>query len=131
MRVKMTVLVVLVVVGVGAALGFAWPFGRRAKELKLPGTVEIHEVRLGPRVAGRVKEVLVKESYIVKAGQELVRLDVPDLEAQKATSNFMSDSGCHRSDGSHPFLDSELPFHFSRLCDVLKNHQVAGRRSFL
>jgi multidrug resistance efflux pump len=84
MRVKIAVLTVVVVVGAVAALGFAWSLGHRKKELKLPGLVEIHEVRLGPRVAGRVKEVLVKESDTVEAGQVLLRLDVPDLEAQRA-----------------------------------------------
>jgi multidrug resistance efflux pump len=78
-------LAVVVLAGAAAALGFAWPFGNRSPELKLPGLVEIQEVRLGPRVAGRVKEVLVKESDVVEAGQVLVRLDVPDLEAQRAT----------------------------------------------
>jgi multidrug resistance efflux pump len=69
--------------GVVAALGFAWPFGKRDEVLKLPGIVEIHEVRLGPRVGGRVKEVLVTEGDPVKAGQPLVVLDVPDLQAQR------------------------------------------------
>jgi HlyD family secretion protein len=86
MRVKLVgaILVGVVLAGVAAALGFAWPFGRKSQELKLPGLVEIHEVRLGPRVAGRVKEVLVKESDVVEPGQVLLRLDVPDLEAQRA-----------------------------------------------
>jgi multidrug resistance efflux pump len=86
MRLKLigTALAVVVAAGAAAALGFAWPFGSKQKELKLPGLVEIHEVRLGPRVPGRVKEVLVKESDTVEPGQVLLRLDVPDLEAQRA-----------------------------------------------
>lgn len=86
MRAKWVGVGVLVVTlaGVAAALGFAWPFARKAGELRLPGLVEIHEVRLGPRVAGRVKDVLVKESDVVEPGQPLVRLDVPDLDAQRA-----------------------------------------------
>jgi multidrug resistance efflux pump len=83
MRGKLIVLGLVVLAGVGAALGFAWPFGHGPQVLKLPGLVEIHEVRLGPRVAGRVKEVLVREGVVVQAGQALVRLDVPDLEAQR------------------------------------------------
>lgn len=77
-------LAVVVVAGTVAALGFAWPFSKRSAELKLPGLVEIHEVRLGSRVAGRVKEVLVKESDTVEPNQVLLRLDVPELEAQRA-----------------------------------------------
>src|SRR5947209_13877652 len=83
MRVKTLVVVVVVLGGVAAALGFSWPFGHRPKVLKLPGMVEIHEVRLGARVGGRVREVLVKESDVVAPGQVLVRLDVPELEAQR------------------------------------------------
>src|SRR5947207_3143613 len=85
MRIKLIGLgsALVVAAGVAAALGFAWPFGKRSAELKLPGVVEIHEVRLGPRVPGRVKEVLVKESDTVEAGQVLLRLDVPELEAQR------------------------------------------------
>jgi multidrug resistance efflux pump len=83
MRIKMAVLGLVVLAGVAAALGFAWPFGHRQRVLKLPGLVEIQEVRLGPRVPGRVKEVLVREGEVVRAGQPLVRLDVPDLEVQR------------------------------------------------
>ena len=71
------------VIGALAALGFTWPFGKRDGVLKLPGIVEIHEVRLGARVAGRVREVLVTEGDKVQAGQPLVVLDVPELHAQR------------------------------------------------
>jgi multidrug resistance efflux pump len=85
MRVKSILAALAIVAGGAAALGFAWPFHCGGKVLTLPGTVEVHEVRLGPRVAGRVGEVLVTEGDHVSAGQELVRLDVPDLLAQRAT----------------------------------------------
>ena len=39
------------------ALGFFWPFGGRPETLRLPGIVEIQEVRLGSKVGGRVAEV--------------------------------------------------------------------------
>lgn len=83
MRPRFLVAGVVILAGAAAALGFAWPFGRRAAALQLPGVVEIQEVRLGPRVAGRVRQVLVREGDGVRAGQELVRLDVPELEAQR------------------------------------------------
>jgi HlyD family secretion protein len=74
----------LLLAGVAAALGFSFSLRSRAKVLTLPGMVEVHEVRLGPRVAGRVQAVLVTEGDHVKEGQELVRLDVPELVAQRA-----------------------------------------------
>lgn len=66
------------------ALGFFWPFRRHSDQLRLPGVVEIQEVRLGSKVGGRVADVLVSEGDVVKAGQVLVRFEAPELEAQKA-----------------------------------------------
>jgi multidrug resistance efflux pump len=66
----------------GAAVAYFYPWGGDDRALRLPGVVEIQEVRLGPRVAGRVAEVLVAEGVHVKAKDVLVRLDVPDLQAQ-------------------------------------------------
>jgi HlyD family secretion protein len=80
---KSVTVVVLLLVGIAAALGFFWPFGDRGDTLRLPGVVEIQEVRLGSKIGGRVAEVFVREGSEVKAGQPLVRLEVPELEAQR------------------------------------------------
>jgi HlyD family secretion protein len=71
-------------VAVCAGLGFFWPFGHRQEVLRLPGTVEIQEVRLGSKVGGRVLEVLVMEGQLVKPKDKLVVFDVPELKAQLA-----------------------------------------------
>jgi HlyD family secretion protein len=77
------ILIGLVVLAVAAAaLAYFWPFGRGPAELRLPGVVEIQEVRLGPRVGGRVSEVLVVEGDVVKPDQVLVKLQAPELDAQ-------------------------------------------------
>ena len=75
-----------------ACLGFFWPFGSRRDILRLPGIVEIQEVRLGSKVGGRVKHLVGKsgsesnggnlEGQVVEADQKLVIFDVPELEAQ-------------------------------------------------
>jgi multidrug resistance efflux pump len=65
-----------------AALGFFWPFGNHQEVLRLPGIVEIQEVRLGSKVGGRVLKVLTKEGEMVKPGEELVIFDVPEVQAQ-------------------------------------------------
>jgi multidrug resistance efflux pump len=65
------------------ALGFFWPFGRRPQVLRLPGVVEIQEVRLGSKIGGRVAEVHTREGKIVERGELLVRFDVPELKAQE------------------------------------------------
>src|SRR5437660_1333177 len=83
MRWKMILAGVLATVAVGAGLGFYWPFGGRQGSLQLPGVVEIQEVRLGSKIVGRVAEVLINEGDLVEAGQVLVRLEAPELEAQR------------------------------------------------
>jgi multidrug resistance efflux pump len=68
----------------GTALGLWWAWSRPADGLKLPGVVEIQEVRLGSKIGGRVAEVLVREGDLVRPGQVLVKLEAPELEAQAA-----------------------------------------------
>jgi multidrug resistance efflux pump len=66
-----------------AALAYWRPFGARETVLTLPGTVETQEVRLGSKSGGRVAEVLVREGDLLTPCQLLVRLEVPELEAQR------------------------------------------------
>lgn len=67
-------------------------YGPESSDLKLPGVVETHVVRLGPRTGGRVAEVSVAEGDLVQAGQILVRLEAPELEAEReqAQSQLMA-----------------------------------------
>jgi HlyD family secretion protein len=80
---KSVTTIVLFLAAIAAGLGFFWPFGGPADSLRLPGVVEIQEVRLGSKIGGRVAEVFVQEGSEVKAGQPLVRLEAPELEAQR------------------------------------------------
>lgn len=68
-----------------AAVPFSclWPWGHGPQVLRLPGIVEIQEVRLGSKIGGRVAEVDVAEGDVVSAGQVLVRFEVPELQAQQ------------------------------------------------
>jgi multidrug resistance efflux pump len=89
---KWTLLVVVVVMlaGLGGALGFFWPFGSK-NAIKLPGVVEIQEIRLASKAGGRIAELYVSEGQTVEAGQRLVRLDVPELKAQHAQAKAQLD----------------------------------------
>src|SRR5262245_49571108 len=84
---KRSLVMVLVGLGIVAAvavsLGFFWPFSNNHKVLVLPGTVEVHELRLGSKVGGRVAEVNVREGDVVDAGKQLLRFDAPELQAQR------------------------------------------------
>jgi multidrug resistance efflux pump len=68
---------------VGVALGCWLPFRHGPQVLRLPGVVEIQEVRLGSKVGGRVAQVNTTEGDLVEAGQELVVFEAPELEAQR------------------------------------------------
>jgi HlyD family secretion protein len=71
-----------VLAAAAVSLGFCWSFNTGPHALQLPGTVEVQEVRLSPRIGGRVGRVAVAEGDVVKPGQPLVYLDVPELTAQ-------------------------------------------------
>src|SRR5262245_41491004 len=83
MRTRKIVLGIGLLTSVAAALGCWWRLGERGTELRLQGTVEVQEVRLGSKIGGRVAEVLIREGDLVQAGQVLVRLEAPELEAQR------------------------------------------------
>jgi multidrug resistance efflux pump len=67
---------------VALGLGFYWPLSHSKRGLRLPGVVEIQEVRLSSKVGGRVARVAVAEGNLVQPGQPLVYFDVPELQAQ-------------------------------------------------
>ncbi|GAB1582811.1 secretion protein HlyD [Phyllobacterium phragmitis] len=82
-------LVVLLVLLLAAGATAAWWFDVPAhlgwgdqpdSNLTLYGNVDIRQVQLGFRVAGRIKEVLVDEGDAVKAGDVLARLDAAPAE---------------------------------------------------
>src|SRR5581483_6258313 len=77
-------LIGLAVVGMATAAGFAYFWsGSSAQEVRLPGTVEVQEVRLASKVGGRVLTVAVREGQVVEAGQVLVTFDAAELTAQR------------------------------------------------
>ena len=68
---------------VGAAAYWFWPASRGPAELKLPGTVEIQEVRLGSRIAGRVSTVPIHEGQVVEPGTVLFTLEPFEWSAKR------------------------------------------------
>jgi multidrug resistance efflux pump len=82
MKRKYAIAIALLLAACLCALGFFWPFRRSQSVLKLPGIVEIQEVRLASKVGGRVLKIHVQEGDMVEPGRPLVTLDVPELEKQ-------------------------------------------------
>ncbi len=58
--------------------------GRGADVITASGTVEATEADLGFQVPGRIDTIAVREGDRVRAGQELARLDVTELQARRA-----------------------------------------------
>ncbi|MGE3803062.1 MAG: HlyD family secretion protein [Gemmataceae bacterium] len=80
---KRVTLITGLVLAIGAGLGFFWVHEHHGQPLRLPGTVETQDVRLSSRVGGRVANIAVREGEMVEAGQPLVALAVPELQAQR------------------------------------------------
>jgi len=53
------------------------------QSMKLSGTIEAKEITLACKVTGRVNNVLVEEGQVVRAGQPLVEIALPELQAQR------------------------------------------------
>lgn len=80
-KTTLAILVVLLIAAGGAA--YWWFLQQASDDLVLPGTVEVQEVRLSSKIAGRVKDVFVDDGAHVKEGDPLVELDIPELRAQR------------------------------------------------
>ncbi|MGO9597845.1 MAG: HlyD family secretion protein [Isosphaeraceae bacterium] len=77
-----------------AGLGWRWASlaAARSKVLKLPGVVEIQEVRLASKQGGRVKQLEVGEGQWVEKDQELLVFEAPELRAKLAQLEAQRDS---------------------------------------
>ena len=68
----------------GTSAGLWFHFNPHTTELRLPGTVETQEVRLSSRSGGRVSKVYVTDGQLLEAGQKVIELEMPELDAQHA-----------------------------------------------
>jgi multidrug resistance efflux pump len=84
MRGKILSILALILALVAIAAG-VWFYYLRPNpdELRLPGVVEMQEVRLGSKVGGRVIEVKAAEGDVLEENQPLLVFDMPELEAQR------------------------------------------------
>jgi len=82
MKKKLSLIIVIVLAGaIGAAVTYFVRENelKNAKEIKVSGNIEGDEVRLSFRVAGKIKELLVDEGSVVKAGDIVARLETDEL----------------------------------------------------
>jgi len=83
MHAKVKLAMLAISLSTAAAIGCYWVWSHDQGSIKLPGTVETQEVRLSSRTGGRVQQVAVREGDLVRPGQILVSLEMPELEAQR------------------------------------------------
>ena len=74
---------VLVVLG-SALIALSLARNSAGKILEGTGTIEATEVRVGTKVLGRIKDLLVREGDAVKAGQVIARLESAEYAAAVA-----------------------------------------------
>jgi multidrug resistance efflux pump len=73
----------LAILGLAIAGWTQFWWWNESSTLKLPGTVEIQEVRLASKIGGRVQAVHVREGQVCDAGTVLVEFEIPQLMAQR------------------------------------------------
>jgi HlyD family secretion protein len=85
---------ILIVVGVGIAaiIGFGLLKMTSPISLIFQGQVEVREIDVAAKVAGRIREVLVREGDTVAAGDILFELDSPELTAKMAQASAGRDA---------------------------------------
>jgi HlyD family secretion protein len=76
--------ILLIILVVAVLTGLLLYSQTRHEPLRVSGFIEADEIRLGSRVGGRVKEVLVQEGVAVKPGDVLVRLEEFDFDERQA-----------------------------------------------
>jgi HlyD family secretion protein len=85
MKKRLTIAATVVLAG-GAAL-YAWqslrPHGLPEGFASSNGRIEATEIDVAAKIAGRIREILVKEGDLVAAGQVLARMDTDVLRAQR------------------------------------------------
>lgn len=82
-RRRIVIVVLVAAVGLVVMAVVLFPRGAPPDALSAAGTVEATEARLGFQVPGRIDTIFVREGDVVRAGQELARLDRDEMLAQR------------------------------------------------
>lgn len=93
---KIRILVLAILLGAGLSAYFFWPRTQSDGELVLYGNVDIREVQLGFRVAGRLQAMHFEEGDPVSAGALLAELDSGPLQDDLALASARVDEAAAR-----------------------------------
>jgi HlyD family secretion protein len=69
------------------------------------GTIEVDEVHVGPRFAGRVDKVLAQEGDKLKPGQPIVELEASELRARRELAAAQIETAIHDTDSQMALLE--------------------------
>jgi RND family efflux transporter MFP subunit len=69
------------------------------------GTIEVDEVHVGPRSAGRVAKILAQEGDVLKTGQPIVELDADELRARRDLAIAQVDTAIRDADAQAAQLE--------------------------
>ncbi|MBM3472281.1 MAG: HlyD family efflux transporter periplasmic adaptor subunit [Armatimonadetes bacterium] len=85
-------LVAVVVIVVGAVVIRSIAHRESARDILGSGIIEADEVRVSPKMGGRLAEVLVREGDEAKAGQVIARLEHEDIDAERQRAQAAVDA---------------------------------------
>lgn len=88
------------------------------------GTIEVDEVHVGPRSAGRVEKIFAQEGDRLHAGQPIVQLDAAELKARRDLAAAQINTAIHDADSQTAQLDF-LREDASRQQDLLRRKVVS------
>lgn len=82
----------LLATGVGVSTWYFMQSPSQTEALRVSGRLEGYETDIGPKVAGRVEFMAVREGDVVRKGQLIVRLDDAEIQAQLKGATARLDS---------------------------------------
>ncbi|MFL6585109.1 MAG: HlyD family secretion protein [Chthoniobacterales bacterium] len=88
------------------------------------GTIELDEVHVGPRMAGRVEKIFAQEGDQLRAGQPIAELDALELRARRDLAVAQINTAQHDADSQEAQL-TFLRDDAARQQDLLRRHVVS------
>lgn len=95
------------------------------RDNSVSGTIEVDEVHVASRMAGRVENIFAHEGDTLKAGDPIVQLDAAELPAQRNLAQAQVDAASRDVESQQAqlqFLRAEA----KRQQDLLRNHTVSS-----
>src|SRR4051794_37803819 len=69
------------------------------------GTIEVDEVHVGPRTAGRVEKIFAQEGDALTAGQSIVQLEATEMRARRDLAAAQIQTAIHDADSQKAQLE--------------------------